>query len=138
MKSPQEAIENIKENIDILKELSKVYYSPDSIVWYRNELRDIMKSLEKVEFLTGNDYLLLKWGTLKSWDFAGDRANELLNEYSDIGSCMSVALQKDTKRQKEIICELIDICDSPIQEDWGGMYMTKAEAKEYVLNYNNK
>jgi hypothetical protein len=53
------------------------------------------------------EYLILKWGTLKSWSF-GNWAIPLMKEYNSIGSSMSAVLQKDTKRQKEIICELID------------------------------
>jgi hypothetical protein len=44
--------------------------------------------------------------------------------------------QKDTQRQKEIICELIDLCDGDtIYLDWDGEDVTKEKAKEYVLNY---
>ena len=45
--------------------------------------------------------------------------------------------QEDTIRQKEIICELIDLCDSDtIRIDWTGEYVSKDKAKEYVMNYN--
>lgn len=83
--------------------------------------------------------LTLKWGTLKSWDFEGnEKAEELLNEYNEIGSSMSAAMQEDTPRQKEIICQLIDLADGQIYLDWDGKYVSKNKAKEYVINYGKK
>ena len=82
------------------------------------------------------NYLLLKWGTLKSWDFSTDeKGKELLKEYNQIGSSMSAMMQKDTPRQKEIVCELIDLCYGKIQSDWDGKWMAKKEAKKYVMDY---
>lgn len=83
-------------------------------------------------------HLTLKWGTLKRWDFEGsEKAIKLLEEYNSLGASVSAMLQKDTPRQKEIICELIDICDDEngIYLDWDGKYVTKEEAKEYVKTY---
>lgn len=83
--------------------------------------------------------LSLKWGTLKSWQFASDKALALLTEYEEIGSCVSVMMQKDTPRQKEIICELVDECDGEtIYLEWDGKEVSKQEAKDYVMNYGNK
>jgi len=80
--------------------------------------------------------LTLKWGTLKSWHFDSDQAIQLLKEYNEIGQSASAMLQKDTPRQKEIICELIDLCDADtIYLHWDGIDVSKQEAKEYVLNY---
>ena len=83
-------------------------------------------------------YLTLKWGTLKSWDFTNsDKGHELLMEYKQIGSSFSAMTQIDTARQKEIICEMIDLCDGDtIYLDWDGKDVSKEEAKQYVLNYN--
>lgn len=82
-------------------------------------------------------YLTLKWGTLKSWDFSGSApAKKLMEEYRTIGSSYSAMAQKDTPRQKEIICELIDLCDGDtIFLDWDGKDVSKQQAKDYVLNY---
>lgn len=82
-------------------------------------------------------FLTLKWGTLKRWDFTGsDKGAELLREYSRIGSSLSAMTQTDTPRQKEIICELIDLCDGDtIFLEWDGEEVSKKEAKEYVINY---
>lgn len=83
------------------------------------------------------DYLTLKWGTLKRWNFHSEKAIKLLEEYSHIGSCISAIMQKDTTRQKEIICELIDEGDfDEVYLDWDDKYISKEEAKEYVLNYS--
>jgi hypothetical protein len=84
--------------------------------------------------------LTLKWGTLKAWDFHSEKALALLNEYSEIGSCMSAAMQRDTPRQKEIICELIDEVDDPegVFLDWDGVHVSKEDAKKYVLGYGKK
>jgi len=91
-----------------------------------------MKEKEKEEHLT------LKWGTLKSWDF-GEWANPLFEEYSKIGSCVSAISQNDTTRQKEIICELIDGGNfKEVYLDWDGEYVSKKEAKEYVMGYSNQ
>lgn len=85
--------------------------------------------------------LTLKWGTLKSWSFPDNEpVLKLLKEYVDIGSSLSAMAQKDTARQKEIICSLIDECDNPegIYLDWDGKYVGKDEAKRYVLDYGHK
>jgi len=84
------------------------------------------------------EYLTLKWGTLKSWSF-GDWATPLFKEYSNIGSCVSVMCQKDTPRQKEIICELIDGGKfKKVFLDWDGKYVTKKQAKKYVMEYDSE
>jgi len=82
------------------------------------------------------DSLTLKWGTLKGWSFHSEKAKALLKEYSEIGMVWGAAQQKDTPRQKEIICELIDEGNfETVHNDWEGTKMTKQEAKDYVLNY---
>ncbi len=83
-------------------------------------------------------YLTLKWGTLKSWNFTGsEKGVALLEEYNEIGSSFSAMAQNDTPRQKEIICEMIDLCKDTIYLDWDGKDVSKKEAKEYVMNYGN-
>jgi len=84
------------------------------------------------------EHLLLKWGTLKGWNFKGNEpAIALLKEYHELGSSFSAMAQRDTPRQQEIICELIDLCSGPIQNDWSGEMMTKDEAKKYVREYRS-
>ena len=86
------------------------------------------------------NYLTLKWGTLKSWNFTNsEKVKELLKEYCEIGSSISAMVQNDTPRQKEIICELIDLCDGDtIYLEWDGEDVSKEKAKEYVMNYGKK
>jgi hypothetical protein len=90
--------------------------------------------------MENQNYLTLKWGTLKSWYFTNlEKGKELLKEYLEIGSSFSAMAQKDTPRQKEIICELIDLCDGDtIYLDWDGEDVSKEKAKEYVMNYGKE
>ena len=86
---------------------------------------------------TTENYLTLKWGTLKSWNFKNsEKGSELLKEYNEIGSSCSAMLQVDTPRQKQIICELIDLCDGDtIFLEWEEKNVSKQKAKKYVMNY---
>ena len=86
----------------------------------------------------GTDYLLLKWGTLKGWDFSNSpEAMEALDEYEEIGSCLSAMMQDDTPRQKELICIMIDKVNGTVQSDWTGEDWTnnREAAKKYVMEY---
>lgn len=84
------------------------------------------------------DYLLLKWGTLKAWNFENSpEAFEALKEYNEIGSSFSAMMQKDTPRQKELICIMIDKVNGAIQDDWSGkIYKNRDTAKKYIMEYN--
>ena len=83
--------------------------------------------------------LTLKWGTLKGWEFHSPAAEKLLIEYAEIGSSMSAMTQRDTPRQKEIICELIDIGDfETVFLDWDSVHVSKADAKKYIIEYGSK
>lgn len=85
-----------------------------------------------------NDYLLLKWGTLKAWNFKNSpEALEALKEYQSIGSSISAMAQKDTPRQKELICIMIDKVNGSVSSDWTGEDWTnnRQAAKDYVMNY---
>ena len=85
------------------------------------------------------DSLSLKWGTLKSYHFHNDSALSLLREYNEIGSSLSAMMQHDTPRQKEIICQLIDIGNfKTVYLDWDGINASKDEAKKYVMQYGKK
>lgn len=82
------------------------------------------------------DHLTLKWGTLKSWHLSSERGRNLLEEYFSLGSSGSAMLQKDTPRQKELICQIIDECAAPtVYLDWDGVDVSKDEAKRYVMEY---
>jgi len=87
------------------------------------------------------DFLLLKWGTLKGWCFEDSpEAFEALQEYDKIGSSFSAMMQKDTPRQKELICIMIDKVNGPVTGDWGGEDWTndREGAKKYVMDYGKK
>ena len=89
----------------------------------------------------GEDFLLLKWGTLKGWCFKNSpEAAEALKEYVEIGSSFSAMAQKDTDRQKELICVMIDSVNGTVQSDWTGEDWThnRKAAKRYVMNYGKK
>lgn len=81
-------------------------------------------------------YVELKWGTLKSWKLDAPELKSLVEEYDAIGSSLSAMTQRDTPRQKEIICEMIDMIGKPVMNDWTGEYMSVDEAKKYVLEYD--
>lgn len=83
-----------------------------------------------------SDYLTLKWGTLKAWNLTSQKGRELLEKYVSLGASMSAMAQNDTQEQKEIICQMIDECGAAeISLDWDGEYVSKDEAKKYVMNY---
>lgn len=108
----------------------------------RNSIR-ITKDWDKVDCGRCLKYretgeLTLKWGTLKGWNLTSVQGMRLLREYFKIGACMSCAMQKDTPRQKEIVLELIDLMPGKIYLDWDGKYVTKEQAKKYVMEYGNE
>lgn len=82
------------------------------------------------------DYLTLKWGTLKAWNLTSAKGQELLRKWFELGSSASAMMQRDTPEQKELICQMIDECGAnEIYLDWDGKYVSKAEAKRYVMEY---
>lgn len=91
--------------------------------------------------MKNNDYLLLKWGTLKGWRFENSpEALEALKEYVSLGSSYSAMAQRDTPRQKELICIMIDKVNGPVSSDWTGEDWTdnRDAAKKYILEYGTK
>lgn len=83
-------------------------------------------------------YLLLKWGTLKGWNVTGnEKAIEALQRYHAEPVEFSVMTQHDTDTQKQALCDVIDAMpdDATIQSDWSGEMFTKETAKAYVLDY---
>jgi hypothetical protein len=88
---------------------------------------------------TQKTYVTLKWGTLKSWCFPTEAGQELARRYDEIGSSLGAMTQHDTPEQKEIICQMIDLCDGDeIYLDWDGKNVSKDEAKKYVMEYGQK
>lgn len=84
-----------------------------------------------------DEYLLLKWGTMKGWNLGeNEAARAAAKRYNEAGSVsMSAMAQHDTPEQKQALCDIIDAINGPIQNDWTGEQMTKDEAKKYVLEY---
>ena len=85
--------------------------------------------------MTDTDYVTLKWGTLKSWNLTSEKGIELLKKYCEIGSSFSAMSQRDTPEQKVLICEMIDTVQGEIYLDWDGEYVSKEDAKKYVMEY---
>lgn len=87
--------------------------------------------------MDNTDYILLKWGTLKGWSLENSpEALANLKEYSELGQSASVMLQKDTSRQKELICLMIDKVNGSVQNDWSGeIYEDREAAKRYIMEY---
>ena len=88
--------------------------------------------------IADEDYIVLKWGTLKGWRLTSEKGQELMREYVEIGASLSVMTQNDTPRQKQLICEMIDEVPGDIYLDWDGRYINKEEAKQYVIGYGQK
>lgn len=83
------------------------------------------------------EHLILKWGTLKGWKFETEASLEAAQRYADFGMSMSAMAQHDTSEQKKALCDLIDVLDGEIENDWTGEKMTKDEAKKYVMEYRS-
>lgn len=85
------------------------------------------------------EWLLLKWGTLKGWSLVNETSINALQSYVNGGDVMLGAMmQRDTDAQKKALCDLIDVLDGHIQNDWSGKMMTKDEAKKYVMDYGKE
>lgn len=84
-----------------------------------------------------NESLTLKWGTLKGWNFQPDGpAFALLQKYHEGDVSLSAATQNDDDAQHQLILDIIDAVDTDqIKLDWEGTYVSKEEAKQYVINY---
>jgi hypothetical protein len=84
-----------------------------------------------------SDHITLKWGTLKSWHLTSEHGKKLLQRYHELGSSASAMAQRDTPEQKALICQMIDECNADsIYLDWDDKYVSKEEAKKYVLDYS--
>ena len=128
-----EAIDEVKKALDGRK------ISGDTYAELKNIFNKAIDEIESIELNTGSDYLLLKWGSWKGYDFGNNpKAIELINKFNAEGVSQSAIAQENTDSQKDILCEIIDIMDGTIQNDWDGEYYTKEQAKEYVRSYNEK
>lgn len=125
--------------LDYVAEIKEKYdgkiVSTDEWATISYGLNQAVKQLESISLKTGDDYILLKWGSLKGWDLHSEKGKKLSDEYVSLGRSLSAMSQKDDPRQKEIILEMIDECNGSIQNDWDGEYYTKKKAKEYITGY---
>ena len=107
----------------------------DEYAIFQTERKKKIEELENMDAEHWTDRLLLKFWTLKGYQFENNpRAAELIGRYFSIWVSASVISQKDTQEQKQIICEIIDCVDWIIVSDWSGEYFTKEKAKEYILS----
>jgi len=81
------------------------------------------------------DYLLLKWGTVKGWDFndTSCEAFELLKKYMKDSQASCIADHPD-ENMKKLLCEIIDKMDGIIENDWTGEVLSEEAAKKYILS----
>src|SRR5690348_4600625 len=78
--------------------------------------------------------LTLKWGTVKGWDLQTPEAKLAIQKWQDYGTSLSAACQHDSPEQKQALLDAIDLMDE-IYLDWDDRYVSREEAKEYILNY---
>lgn len=108
----------------------------DEIAIAENNRTRKIKELVYMEFKWWPDYLSLKWGGIKRYDYENnEEAKKLIQELYDLWISNSAILQKNTDKHKEILCKLVDITDGIIVNDWDWEYYTKSKAKEYIMNY---
>ena len=81
------------------------------------------------------NHIALKWGTLKGWDV--EEESEILRKINEFlkGAPVSCMADKPDETRKKLLCEIIDMVDGEIENDWTGEPLTKDQAKEYVMNY---
>lgn len=86
-----------------------------------------------------NDFIELKWGTLKGWRMENPALEPLIEEYNAEGErSMSAMMQRDTDRQKELICEMIAVIGKKVYLSWDGIYVSVEEAQKYVMEYGKE
>lgn len=95
----------------------------------RQKLIDEIKEIRPHDIW--EDELTLKRWIWKNYDFGGNpKAQELMDKYNQLESEW---VSMHSSQMKLLLCEIIDLVDWYIYNDWSGDYMTKEEAKQYVL-----
>jgi hypothetical protein len=74
-----------------------------------------------------NEYLSLKWGTIKSYDHLTEKSQDIVKRY--------FTGNKPNADRCDILIELIDQFNGEIWDDWKDVFMTKDEAKHYIREY---
>lgn len=109
--------------------------STDAYAELQTMIEEAKAKLENIGWKSGDDYLLLKWGGWKSWNSENKKIQELMKKHDALGLSASAMLQHETEEQQKILCEIVDLIDGVIQNDWDGEYYTKKKAKEYIMGY---
>lgn len=89
-----------------------------------------------------SDFILLKWGTLKSYDFTNSpEALLTLQEYHSIedSGIAELSLNTDSPKQKDLLCKMIDQVNGEVRIYWGNEDCTndREKAKKYVRDYGS-
>ena len=84
-----------------------------------------------------SEVVTLKFGTLKGWDVdeSNDAAINILKRYHEIGTCFSVAAQKDTPEQKQLLVDLVSLPGMKVYLDWDDKFVSQEEAMKYIQDY---
>lgn len=85
----------------------------------------------------GPEELSLKWGTIKGWTNASQQTQALLRQYFSDGQPLSAMADRPDESRKRTLCDLIDQLNGTIYLDWDGKYVSKDEAKRYVMEYRS-
>lgn len=124
--------------MSLIEKYSGRILSTDEYAVAITEIDRKIKELENIKLEHGGDYLLLKWGGWKSWNSDNKKIQELFKQHDELGLNVSAMLQHDTDKQKDILCQIVDLIDGSIQNDWDGDYYTKNQAKGYIMGYSNE
>jgi hypothetical protein len=82
-----------------------------------------------------NDYVTLKWGTIKSYKIKDPDTFKLVEEFFSDGMSLSAAADKPNDSRKTILCQIIERIGEPVYLDWDAKYVSVEEAKKYVMEY---
>jgi hypothetical protein len=91
--------------------------------------------------MASQDFLLLKWGNVKAYDFSNSpEAMKALKEWIETEVPYSVMGHDNTPRQRELICRMIDAVNGSFTIYWGNEDCTndREKAKKYVMEYGKE
>ena len=81
--------------------------------------------------------LSLKWGGVKSIADMSPAAEKILDDLAIEREKRKNPLIREL-REKQMICQLIDLAYGKIFLEWDEIYVSKAKAKGYVMDYNEE
>ena len=88
-----------------------------------------------------DDFLILKWGRLKSCNLTSEKGRDLVNRYCAERAPLGALTGNDTPEMRDLICQMIDECNAAtihLALDPDGVNVTKDEAKRYVVEYGKR